>query len=126
MNTDEYLLRISWNEVCSYLDEIATKLDPHDYSGVYGLPRGGLVLAAWLSHKLYIPMLHTPDRSCIIIDDICDSGDGMKKCLEEYGLAENNNCFITTMFLNKDSTFQNLDYFHRFKGENWIVFPWEK
>ena len=47
-----YIVRVSWEEVGQFLNTVAQNIDPHNFDGVYGLPRGGLVLAAWLSHKL--------------------------------------------------------------------------
>lgn len=125
---NNYIVRIDWDEVGNYLNILHSRLVGRVYSGVYGLPRGGLVLAAWLAHKLYVPMLSQPDRNCIIIDDICDSGDGLRKCLEDYGLNDGiHSCYITTMFVNEDSNFfNNIDFSYKIKGDHWIAFPWEK
>ena len=44
---EDYIRRVSWEEVGDYLNSVASRVDPNDFSGVYGIPRGGLVLAAW-------------------------------------------------------------------------------
>lgn len=122
----EYIRRISWEEVNDYLNMIAGQIDSHEYSGVYGVPRGGLVLAAWLSHKLYLPLLFEPNEKCIVIDDICDSGDGLINTLCYYGIKPKNSCFITSMFKGEHATVDYLDYCHDTKKDNWIAFPWEQ
>ena len=107
---NDYIKRVSWEEVGAYLNAVAERVDPHDFSGVYGIPRGGSVLGAWLSHKLYLPMLSQVEPNCIVVDDICDSGE---------------NCFVTVMF----STLKNsapIDYFYKEKCDSWIAFPWEQ
>lgn len=43
-------------------------------SGVFGVPRGGLVPAVALSHRLGVPFLDAPNDSMLWIDDIVDSG----------------------------------------------------
>ena len=56
-------------------------------TGVYGLPRGGLIFATWLSYKLDIPLLMHAADGCIIIDDISDTGRSL------YHFTENRSQF---------------------------------
>ena len=70
---------ISWNVV----DECVTDIAEHlirtgiEFAGVYGIPRGGVILAVMLSHKLDIPFImdvkegpyHAVRDDYIIIDD---------------------------------------------------------
>lgn len=123
---EDYIVRVTWEQVDEYLNKIVETINPHNYTGVYGIPRGGLVLAAWLSHKLYLPLLLAPDSKCIIIDDICDSGDGLKNCLAYYDLKDNENCFISTMYIGKNALTNRINYYHSIKEDNWIAFPWER
>lgn len=123
MNED-YIARTTWDEVDNYLNAVAERVDPKDFSGVYGIPRGGSVLAAWLSHKLYLPLLFEPKPGCIIVDDICDSGTTLAECLSSKdGLSDS--CFVTVMYCALKG-FIGLDYYFKRKGDNWIVFPWEQ
>ncbi len=122
---EDYIVRVTWDEVNEYLNKIVETINPHNYTGVYGIPRGGLVLAAWLSHKLYLPLLLNPDSKCIIIDDICDSGDGLKNCLTYYDLKNTEDCFISTMYKGKNAPSKYINYYHSIKEDNWIAFPWE-
>ena len=68
---------INWLELDQYVTKLAEKIKKERigyFSGVYGLPRGGLVPAVMLSHKLNLPLLMAPCRGCIVVDDIADTG----------------------------------------------------
>ena len=49
----------TWWEFDKSVEQIANKCRFKDFSGIYGVPRGGLCLAVALSHKLKIETLHT-------------------------------------------------------------------
>ena len=120
-----FVERVSWDEVNEYLNRVVSLVSSKDHSGVYGIPRGGSVLAAWLSHKLYIPLQPAPDKNSIIIDDICNSGDELSVCLNVYHVS-GENYFITTMYKGKEAPDDLIHFAHRVKGEKWIAFPWEQ
>lgn len=122
---NDYIKRVSWDDVGAYLNAVAERVDPHDFSGVYGIPRGGSVLSAWLSHKLYLPLLSSVVPNCIIIDDICDSGNTLKELLDSNDCKDAQDCFVTVMFHNPESIAQ-VDYFYKEKDDSWIAFPWEQ
>lgn len=123
--SDSYINRASWDDVGSYLNAISQRVNPHDFSGVYGIPRGGSVLSAWLSHKLYLPLLSKPQPNCIVVDDICDSGRTLNELLNSPEIVDRNNCFVTVMFYRVMS-YAPVDYYYREKDDKWIVFPWEQ
>lgn len=121
---------VTWKDVEDFVNQVAFELsnDP-DFicSGVYGLPRGGLVLAVMLSHKLHVPMLMSPAQDCLIVDDICDSGESLLHYVKNTsGLPADLRAYrIATMYF-KENKFGILpDYFLKEKGDKWIVFPWE-
>lgn len=116
MNDQQVL--VDWKEVDNYLNSAIRQFDVCCVSGVYGIPRGGSVLATMLSHKANIPLLAAPYRNCIIIDDIADTG----KTLLHY--SEKRDCYITTMFYHKQSLVIP-DYWYKEKTNKWIVYPWE-
>lgn len=123
--TEEYIHRITWNEVEAYLNAVAERIEPHDFTGVYGIPRGGSVLAAWLSHKLYLPLLADSQPNCIIIDDIFDSGKTLRDHLNTKEF-DKNNMYVTVMFCNPRTNAGLVDFYYKEKEDNWIVFPWEQ
>ena len=47
----------SWEEFDKSVEQIANKCKFLNFSGVYGVPRGGLCLAVALSHKLKINLI---------------------------------------------------------------------
>lgn len=122
---DDYIRRVSWSDVDCYLNNVAKRVDRSGFSGIYGIPRGGSVLGAWLAHKLYLPMLFKLESNCVIIDDIHNGGGALQYLLTEVANIDIDSCFITAMFYNPSSKFK-LDYFYKEKDDNWIVFPWEQ
>ena len=90
---------------------------------VYGVPRGGLVPAVWLSHLLERPMIYEENqigRSTMIVDDICDTGATLSR------LAGYTDRPIVALFSNASRRIvvPRLIYAQLSHGE-WIVFPWE-
>lgn len=118
-------LYVNWQDMEAYIEELISdikrkKLKP---SGVYGVPRGGMVLATLLSYKLNLPLLLNAAENCVIIDDIADSGRTLLHFTEND--TQFNKYYITTMFYHPRSLVKP-DFYKFEKGDKWIVFPWEK
>lgn len=114
---------VDWEQVETFLDEISVISDLYNlnFTGVYGLPRGGLVLAVMISHRLNIPLLLAPCKNCLIVDDIADTGVS----LEHYDIDKNEKqYYITTMYYHRQSKIVP-DFYVYEKTDNWIKFPWE-
>ena len=114
---------VDWEQVETFLDEISVISDLYNlnFTGVYGLPRGGLVLAVMISHRLNIPLLLAPCKNCLIVDDIADTGIS----LEHYDIDKNEKqYYITTMYYHIQSKVVP-DFYVYEKTDNWIKFPWE-
>ena len=92
------------------------------FNSVYGIPRGGLVLAVKLSHLLDVPLvLNQEDITgrTLIVDDIADSGGTIARFKSALG----GHCAVATIY--KGENFRiTPDFFLRMKHE-WIIFPWE-
>ena len=78
---------LSWDDVEILVKKLCDKITRSnlDIKDIWGLPRGGLIPAVMVSHKLGIPMTKgtiTPDT--LIIDDICDSGVTLANFYETY------------------------------------------
>ena len=116
---------ISWNVV----DECVTDIAEHlirtriEFAGVYGIPRGGTILAVMLSHKLDIPFIMDlkDGYDYIIIDDIVDTGETLKKYKEQH---ECRNSYFVTIHEHEQSSVKP-DYSVLYKEDKWIVYPWE-
>ena len=64
----------TWSEFDESVEHIANKCESLDFSGIYGVPRGGLCLAVALSHKLKIDLISEPIKNSLIVDDIYETG----------------------------------------------------
>ena len=113
---------IKWEQVEEYINEVFDYYKDKNITGVYGLPRGGLVLAVMLSHKLNIPLLMAPINNCIIVDDICDSGESLLHYVTNK--YDNNKYHITTMYYKRNNLVEPEFYLY-YKDDEWIVYPWE-
>ena len=115
---------VGWAEVDQYLKHLVNKIKEYEipFTGIYGVPRGGMLLATLLSYKINLPLLSAPMHNCIIIDDIADSG----RTLLHYTKNDTqfNDYFITTMFYHERSMVKP-DFYLYTKKDEWITFPWE-
>lgn len=111
------MIEAGWNQVEQFVEDVAREFG--DVDGVYGPPRGGLVFAVMLSHRLGVPLLMAPTDGCLIVDDICDEGDTMlhyRKAL---------NAKIATMFYVKGATVTPDMWMLEKRRGDWVIFPWE-
>ena len=113
---------VSWNVIDEAVTDIAFHLKQtnKDFKGIYGIPRGGLILAVMLSHKLDLPLIMSKeelDENSIIIDDIADTGKTLWDFLEYQS-------YVVTIHKHEKSIFKP-DYSVLDKGDKWIVYPWE-
>ena len=117
---------VTWQDVENFVQYVRDSLDI-PVSGVYGLPRGGLVLAVMLSHKLGVPMLISPAPGCLIVDDICDSGESLLHYVKNTsGLPLDMKAYrVATMYYKPNRLEIKPDIYSKLKGDKWIVFPWE-
>lgn len=108
---------VNWQDVEDFIKGLPKYLDLTNCTGVYGPARGGLIFAVMVSHKYNLPFLGAPQKGCLCIDDICDTGD--------TSLAWRNKGYtVATMFYKKGSKVIP-DYWKYEKTNEWIVFPWE-
>lgn len=112
---------LSWDDVEHMLDEVVAKLPSGShFTGVYGLPRGGLVPAVMLSHRLDIPLLAAASPGCLVLDDIADSGITLKH-YSDLGYK------IAVLVYKFHRSEVRPDYSGLITNDpNWVVFPWEK
>jgi hypoxanthine phosphoribosyltransferase len=86
---------------------------------IYGIPRGGLVIAIRLSHMLKLQVVLdrvviAPENT-LVVDDIADTG----KTLKDFGKF-----LIATLYYKKGSDIAPNIWIYE-KKDHWIVFPWE-
>lgn len=116
---------VSWELIDECVTDIAFHLKDtgKDFKGVYGIPRGGVILAVLLSHKLDLPYVENPYDyqldDFIVIDDIADTGKTLKFYEETFEKS-----YIVTIHEHEQSIVKP-DYSVIDKGDKWIVYPWE-
>lgn len=112
-------IEISWEETGKMIDKIISQVAESGikFENVYGVPRGGLILAVALSNNFNIPLTDKPTESSLVAEDISDNGNTLKdiKCKK---IA----CLYKSLWTKTIP-----DFYAELKTdkESWIVFPWE-
>ncbi len=109
---------VSWNDFESLMRALVEGIKPlkGTIKYIYGIPRGGQVIAVRLSHMLDIPLTEKVKEGTLIVDDIADSG----KTIEKY------KDYLTCTLLYKEKSNPKPDVMCDLVPENvWIIFPWE-
>ena len=107
----------TWGEFDKSVEHIANRCKLSDFSGIYGVPRGGLCLAVALSHKLKINLLSEPIKNSLIVDDVYETGITLNNFKDIDG------AMFFVLFSKIKPLWWNTVYMSE-KSE-WIVFPWE-
>jgi hypoxanthine phosphoribosyltransferase len=121
---------LSWDDIKDVVEKIAEKINNLERKPfyLYGVPRGGLIPATWLSHKTGIKyqqinavqISKMADLSHIlIIDDICDSGKTVKEIRKNYPKVK-----VACLYY-KETASETPDIYGEIVGDDWLVFPWE-
>jgi hypothetical protein len=117
--------RPTWEYILKIVNEI--NLYESDYSGVYGIPTGGSVVAALLYANSYNhdrwkhKLLDKPEPRCLVIDDIIDSGKTL------YNVLGTDTAYSVHALYCKSSTPEELKKYawRECTCNSWIHFPWE-
>ena len=120
----ENKLYVTWSEVEEFVKYIGENYKG-TINGVYGLPRGGLVIATMVSYLLNIPLLSAPCEGCLVVDDICDTGESLIHYAKNTANGGNSKYNILTMFYKPHSSIK-VNYQKLIDSKIWVVFPWEK
>jgi len=111
---------VDWREYGALLSALAEKIKEtgRTFSGVYGLPRGGLPVAIYLSHNLKIPMVMSKkllEPSTLVVDDLVDTGRQLRRYTDYFTAALYSKPWTTTHCnISVETT------------RAWIVFPYEQ
>jgi hypoxanthine phosphoribosyltransferase len=117
---------LNWNDVDRAINRLVASIHTSGikFEAVGGLPRGGLIAAVMLSHRLSIPFVAQANIASVagdilVVDDICDTGKTLKRFKFE------NNIYTAALHWKQSSEYQP-HYFWEIAYENeWIVYPWE-
>jgi len=116
---------LSWNDVNDAVESLAHQIKNSNehIEAITGLPRGGLIPAVLLSHKLGLPYVNLSNdceghENVLVVDDICDSGETLK---EYYQF------FPTATIHYKQTAIVKPDFYYSLTPEDkWVVYPWEQ
>jgi len=120
------LKHISWSDVDQILStfqsdfsDLLMRVNP---VGVYGEPRGGVIPAIMLSHRLGIPYLQEKPAGehYLWVDDIADKGNVIARSIWSEPGIPLRFCLIR----KKHCPYQVVNGLE-VEGDLWIVFPWE-
>lgn len=119
MNTPDYAynrIHVTWDDVERFVTQVSHTFEGR-VNGVYGIPRGGLILAVMLSHRMDVPMLQAPCEGCLVVDEILDSGDTLKHYIQKG--------YSTAVMHRNPSCALQPTYHHQDTDGRWVVYPWE-
>jgi len=110
---------LSWIDTNELVDTLCEKikLDLPNIDSVHGIPRGGLIPAVLISHKLGLPYVGAVGPNTLVVDDICDSGVTLDKGPGVYTAVlhykPHTSCFKPNVWATKH------------EGDEWLIYPWE-
>ena len=107
----------TWNEFDKGVEYIANECKFFEFSGIYGVPRGGLCLAVALSHKLKINLISEPIKNSLIVDDVYETGFTLNKFKDIEGAM-----FFVLFSKIKPIWWNTVNISEK---REWIFFPWE-
>ena len=110
----------TWLDFDTAIEELAAKIKSSGlkFDGIYGIPRGGLVVAVALSHRLELPLTFDTEGSLVlVVDDICDSGKTLAPYMQE---------FVTAVIHIVKSVSAYPSFWVRVRGADWVKYPWER
>jgi len=110
----------TWQQFDNAVGIIAEGLKYYEgrFDNIYGVPRGGLVLAVALSHRLGLPVVKDCDSRSVVVDDISDSG----KTLQPFQQRGN---VLATIHIVPESVVYPEIWVH-VRRADWVIYPWEK
>jgi hypoxanthine phosphoribosyltransferase len=117
VNNKTYL---SWDDITILIDKLCGRIieDLPLIDSIYGIPRGGLIPAVLISHKLELPYVNSIGKNTLVVDDICDSGVTLKNSPGIYTAVlyqkPETSCFTPSVWADLHL------------GNEWLLFPWER
>jgi len=121
-------IKLSWELIDELTDKIATEIrrSYKEIKFIYGIPRGGLIPAVILSHKLGIKLVSKVSPHTLIVDDIVDTGETMKICKTEVSLWTNTQNTVTASLVTRSSAKYKPDITGMpLRSDGWVCYPWE-
>ena len=96
--------------------EIAKQAEKCDVANIYGIPRGGLIVAVYLSHITGMPIVSKPQPDTLIVDDIVDSGNTVRDYVGD-------GYYVAVLYYNTKCNIRPNIWIYEKK--DFVKFPWE-
>ena len=109
---------LSWQQFDQAVSALAQEFKGRTFSGVFGVPRGGLCLAVALSHALDRPLLLAPAADALIVDDVYETGRTLEALREQFPDAS----FAVWVSKCQVRWWTTVEVS---RANDWLVFPWE-
>jgi hypoxanthine phosphoribosyltransferase len=115
-------IKFTWEEFGNAVEDIIRQLKEKNlldqFKYIYGVPRGGLILAIVLSHRLNKKLALKPIGSggILVVDDISETGNTLHWI---------NPKLSATIHMVPGTSFVPTIHSLIKKPSDWIVFPWE-
>ena len=112
----------TWEEFDRDIGVMAAWARRRSFAKIYGIPRGGLVLAVALSYHLNLPFVSEIDQidsQTLIADDMVDTGATALKLEAALGFRP-----VLAVLFSNDASKRPADFAIQ-KKIQWVVFPWE-
>lgn len=109
---------LSWDDINVLVEDLCNTIASSgaEIKSITGIQRGGLIPAVMISHKLNIPFVSRINKDTLVVDDICDTGETLKKSIALY----------TATLHYKPTAGFTPDFYAKEVGTEWIVYPWER
>lgn len=137
---------VTWEEISTLSEAVAKKLPANQWKGILAITRGGLAPALYLSHHMGIrrleainitsytdekkqttlqflnaPLLEDGGKDWLVVDELSDSGETIKKMREKYPKA------TYVVLFAKPKGISLVDHYAESVPQTcWLVFHWEK
>ena len=108
---------LSWHDFDRAVEQMAKTCGGLPISAICGIPRGGLVLAVALSHRLGLPLLSEPQPGCLVVDDVYETGRTLAPHRDLEGAT-----LLVWISKAEPQWWQAVEVT---SSSDWIVFPWE-
>lgn len=122
---------VTWTEIEKLTKLLYAKISAisKDFSSISTISRGGLVPARLLADYMGIDVIFVDKNKIqpcsLFVDDIYDSGNTFKKIIPK--ISDPSNFVYATLFARRGKKYpKQLIYAKKTKGNEYIVYPWDK
>jgi len=112
---------LSWDDVDDLVNKLCLQIQDSKLliNSVMGIKRGGLIPAVMVSHRLNVPYVESLNANTLVIDDICDTGETLRGIITGVPTA-------VLHYKAHTSTFTPSIFAEEHKGDEWVIYPWER